>query len=316
MTSSNNNDNYKKYMDIAPEVEQALKDGTPVVALESTIIFHGMPYPNNVECAARCEEILREKGVIPATTAIINGRIKVGLTKDEIDRLIESGDVIKVSRRDIASVIAGGKNGATTVASSVIIAEMAGIPVFATGGIGGVHRGLAESFDISADLPQIAGSDICVVCAGAKSILDIGFTLEYLETMGVPVIGWQTDDFPAFYTRKSGFSADSRVDTPEEIAGIMAAKWELGIKGGIILACPVPEEYAMDDAVIGAAILEAVSLAEEEGVHGKESTPYILGKVLEATGGSSLETNMRLVWNNCSVAADVALAYSKRAAER
>lgn len=306
----NKNENYMEYMDIAPEVEKALSEDKPVVALESTIIFHGMPYPKNLECAERCEELLREKGVTPATIAIIGGRIKVGLNREEIDALIEADDVIKVSRRDIATVVAGKKNGATTVASTLLIAEMADIPVFATGGIGGVHRGLAENYDISADLPQLAKSNVCVVCAGAKSILDIGFTLEYLETLGVPVIGWRTDDFPAFYTRKSGFSVDSRAEAPEDVAGIMEAKWGLGIEGGILLACPVPEEYAMDDAVIGAAIIEAVASAEKDGIHGKESTPYILGKVLETTGGASLDTNMQLVWNNCRVAAEVAASYS------
>jgi pseudouridine-5'-phosphate glycosidase len=302
--------NIKSYIDILPEVQEALHSGKPVVALESTIIFHGMPYPKNIESANRCEAIIRENGGIPATTAIVDGRIKVGLTEEHIRYMMEKNDVIKVSRRDIAQVVAAKKNGATTVASTMIIAEMAGIRVFATGGIGGIHRGLAETNDISADLPQLAKSDICVVCAGAKSILDIGFTLEYLETWGVPVLGWQTSDFPAFYTRKSGFKVDYRMDNAGQVAAMMRAKWDLGLDGGILVGCPVPEEYAMDEAAIGAAIEKALAQAREEGIHGKESTPFILDKVLEATGGASLETNMRLVWNNCDAAARIAKAYA------
>ena len=298
------------HIDILPEVRQALHEGKPVVALESTIIFHGMPYPQNLECAASCERIIRDRGAVPATTAIAEGRIKVGLSGADIDRMNERGRVLKTSRRDIARVIAGKEDGATTVASAVIIAELAGIPVFATGGIGGVHRGVQESFDISADLPQIAQSGVCVVCAGAKSILDIGFTLEYLETWGVPVLGYRTDDFPAFYTRKSGYAVDCRMESAAEIARMLRAKWEIGLRGGVLVGCPVPEEYAMDEAVIDTAIEKALAEAKARRIHGKDSTPFILSKVLEATGGASLETNIRLVQNNCRIAAEIASAYS------
>jgi pseudouridine-5'-phosphate glycosidase len=303
------NVNLTEYIDVSPEVRRALDGQRPVVALESTIIFHGMPYPRNLECAAACEEIIREGGAVPATTAIAEGRIKVGLSREDIDRMIERGNTAKTSRRDIARAVSRKEDGATTVASAVIIAELAGIPVFATGGIGGVHRGVQDSFDISADLPQIAQSNVCVVCAGAKSILDIGFTLEYLETWGVPVLGYQTDDFPAFYTRKSGYAVDCRMENAEEIARMMRAKWDLGLRGGVLLACPVPERYAMDEDVIGAAVEQALSEAAARRIRGKASTPFILGKVLEATGGASLDTNIQLVQNNCRVAARVAAAY-------
>ncbi|MDR2295607.1 MAG: pseudouridine-5'-phosphate glycosidase [Clostridiales Family XIII bacterium] len=299
----------QEYIDILPEVRQALHEKKPVVALESTIIFHGMPHPRNLECAASCEAILREGGVVPATTAVVEGRIKVGLSRADIDRMNERGRVLKMSRRDIARAISAKEDGATTVASAVVISEMAGIPVFATGGIGGVHRGGRESFDISADLPQIAQSDVCVVCAGAKSILDIGLTLEYLETWGVPVLGYRTDDFPAFYTRKSGYAVDCRMENAAEIARMLRAKWEIGLRGGVLVGCPVPEAHAMEEAVIDAAIERALAEAEARHVHGKDTTPFILSKVLEATGGASLETNIRLVENNCRVAAEIASAY-------
>ncbi|MDR2132068.1 MAG: pseudouridine-5'-phosphate glycosidase [Clostridiales Family XIII bacterium] len=298
-----------EYIDVLPEVKQALRDGKPVVALESTIVFHGMPSPQNLECAARCEEIIREGGAVPATTAVVEGRIKVGLSREDIDGMLARAGVLKMSRRDIARVIAEGGDGATTVASAVIISELAGISVFATGGIGGVHRGVWDSFDISADLPQIAQSDVCVVCAGVKSILDIGFTLEYLETWGVPVLGYRTDEFPAFYTRGSGHAADCRVESAAEVARMLRAKWDLGLRGGVLVGCPVPEKYAMDEALIGDAIEKALAEAKAKRIHGKESTPFILEKVLEATGGASLETNMHLVQNNCRVAAEIATAY-------
>jgi pseudouridine-5'-phosphate glycosidase len=301
---------WKDYIDITLEVREALAENKPVVSLESTIIFHGMPYPKNIESAARCEQIIRENGAVPATTAILDGRITVGLSQEQIVQLWEQGDIVKMSRRDVGRVVAGRKNGATTVATAVIISEMAGIPIFATGGIGGVHRGVQDTNDISADLPQIARSNVCVVCAGAKSILDIGFTLEFLETQGVPVVGWQTEDFPAFYTRKSGYQADCRMDSGAEVAAMLKAKWALGIQGGVLVGCPVPEAYAMDEATINAAIESALASAKAEGIHGKESTPYILGKVLDATEGASLETNMQLVWNNCRVATEIAKAYS------
>jgi pseudouridine-5'-phosphate glycosidase len=299
----------QEYIDILPEVRQALRDKRPVVALESTIIFHGMPHPQNLECAARCEEIIRESGAVPATTAVAGGRVKVGLSRADTDRMIERGGVLKMSRRDIARAVAEKADGATTVASAVIIAEAAGIPVFATGGIGGVHRGVQESFDISADLPQIAQSNVCVVCAGAKSILDIGFTLEYLETHGVPVLGYRTDEFPAFYTRKSGHPVDCRAESAEEVARMLRAKWDLGLRGGVLVGCPVPKQYAMDEALINDAIERALAEAKARHIRGKETTPFLLDKVLEATGGASLETNMRLVQNNCRVAAEIAAAY-------
>ncbi|MDR2355610.1 MAG: pseudouridine-5'-phosphate glycosidase [Clostridiales Family XIII bacterium] len=299
----------QEYIDILPEVRQALREGKPVVALESTIIFHGMPHPRNLECAASCEAIIRDGGAVPATTAVVEGRIKVGLSRADIDRMNERGRVLKMSRRDIARAVFRKEDGATTVASAVVISELAGIPVFATGGIGGVHRGVRDSFDISADLPQIAQSDVCVVCAGAKSILDIGFTLEYLETWGVPVLGYRTDDFPAFYTRKSGHAVDCRMEDAAEIARMLRAKWELGLRGGVLVGCPVPEAYAMEEAVIDAAVEKALSDAKAQHIHGKETTPFILSRVLEATGGASLETNIRLVQNNCRIAAEIAAAY-------
>lgn len=306
-------DMLKKYVDIAPEVQQALDEGRPVVALESTIISHGMPYPKNVETAKRCEEIIREEGAVPATTAIIGGRIKIGLTDEDLEFMATSKDIIKSSRRDYATIVALGLHGATTVATSALTASLAGIPVFVTGGIGGVHRGAQETFDISRDLEEISETDIVVVCAGAKSILDIGLTLEVLETLGVPVLGYGTKEMPAFFTRKSGFSVDSQVDTPEEVAKIAKAKWELGLHGGILLTNPIPEEAAMDQEKIDGAIAAALKEAEEKGIHGKEATPFLLGRVLEATEGKSLEANIALVENNARVGARVACAMAKMA---
>ncbi|MCD1146630.1 pseudouridine-5'-phosphate glycosidase [Peptoniphilus sp. KCTC 25270] len=295
-----------KYMDIHPEVKEALDSGKPVVALESTIISHGMPYPKNLETAKACEEILRETGVVPATTAIINGRIKVGLTAEELEFMATSKDVIKSSRRDYAHVVANGLNGATTVATSIITARLAGIPILVTGGIGGVHRGAQETFDISRDLQELAGTDIAVVCAGCKSILDIGLTLEYLETFGVPVLGYKTDEMPAFFTQKSGHKLDYRYDSPEEMAKSIRTKWELGLEGGVLVANPIPKEDAMDEEVIEKAIAEAVEDAKKQGIHGKESTPFLLSRVLEATGGDSLESNIALVLNNTRLGAEIA----------
>lgn len=300
-----------KYLDINPEVQKAISEGRPVVALESTIISHGMPYPKNVETALRVEEIVRENGAIPATIAILNGRLKVGLTREEIEYLGKSGNVAKTSRRDIPFIIAKGMDGATTVASTMIIAAMAGIRVFATGGIGGVHRGAPESFDISADLQELAHTNVAVVCAGAKSILDIGLTLEYLETLGVPVVGYKTEELPAFYTRRSGFKVDYRVDTPEEIAEALKAKWDLGLEGGVVVANPIPEEYQMDYDTINDAIEKALKESEEKGIKGKESTPFLLAKVKELTGGNSLESNIQLVYNNAKLGAQVAVELSK-----
>ena len=301
----------EKYLDIKPEIKKALEDGKAVVALESTIISHGMPYPRNVETALNVEQIIRDNGAIPATIAIMDGKLKVGLNKDEIESLGKSSDAIKCSRRDIPFILAKKLDGATTVASTMLIASIAGIKVFATGGIGGVHRGAQETFDISADLQELAHTDVAVVCAGAKSILDIGLTLEYLETQGVPVVGFGTDELPAFYTSKSGFGVDYRVDTPEELAEALKTKWDLGIEGGVVVANPIPPEYEMDPAVIDSAISEAVKEADLKGIKGKESTPFLLAKVKEITGGSSLDSNIQLVYNNAVLGAKIAVELSK-----
>lgn len=301
-----------KYLDISPEVQQALADGKPVVALESTIISHGMPYPKNVETAMLVEKTIRDNGAVPATIAIIGGRLKAGLSPEEIEYLGKSGrEVAKVSRRDLAAIVARGADGATTVTTTMIIAHMAGIKVFATGGIGGVHRGAETTMDISADLEELAGTPVMVVCAGAKSILDLGLTLEYLETKGVPVIGYGTDELPAFYTRSSGFGVDYRVDTPEQLAAMFKAQQELGMKGGMLVTNPIPEQYAMDKAVIDAAIEQAVAESKEQGIHGKETTPFLLARVVELTGGDSLESNIQLVLNNAIVASKTAAELCK-----
>lgn len=302
---------FEKYLDISEEVKAALANKQAVVALESTIISHGMPYPKNVETALNVEKIVRDNGAIPATIAILNGRLKVGLSPEEIEFLGKAPNVQKTSRRDIPFIIAKGLTGATTVASTMILAAMAGIKIFATGGIGGVHRGAETSFDISADLLELAQTDVAVVCAGAKSILDIALTLEYLETNGVPVVGYQTDELPAFYTSKSGFGVDYRVDTPKEIAQALKTKWDLHLKGGMIVANPIPEAYEMDPNVINDAILEAVKQQNEQGVKGKESTPFLLAKVKELTGGDSLDSNIQLVYNNAKVGAQIAVELSK-----
>ena len=301
-----------KYLDISPEVQQALADGKPVVALESTIISHGMPYPKNVETAMLVEKTIRENGAVPATIAIIGGRLKAGLSHEEIEYLGKSGrKVAKVSRRDLAAIVARGADGATTVTTTMIIAHMAGIKVFATGGIGGVHRGAETTMDISADLEELAGTPVMVVCAGAKSILDLGLTLEYLETKGVPVIGYGTDELPAFYTRSSGFGVDYRVDTPAQLAAMFKAQQELGMKGGMLVTNPIPKQYAMDKAVIDAAIEQAVAESKEQGIHGKETTPFLLARVVELTGGDSLESNIQLVLNNAIVASKTAAELCK-----
>ena len=301
-----------KYLDISPEVQQALADGKPVVALESTIISHGMPYPKNVETAMLVEKTIRENGAVPATIAIIGGRLKAGLSPEEIEYLGKSGrKVAKVSRRDLAAIVARGADGATTVTTTMIIAHMAGIKVFATGGIGGVHRGAETTMDISADLEELASTPVMVVCAGAKSILDLGLTLEYLETKGVPVIGYGTDELPAFYTRSSGFGVDYRVDTPAQLAAMFKAQQELGMKGGMLVTNPIPEQYAMDKAVIDAAIEQAVAESKEQGIHGKETTPFLLARVVERTGGDSLEINIQLVLNNAIVASKTAAELCK-----
>jgi pseudouridine-5'-phosphate glycosidase len=299
-----------QYLDIAPEVALALAENRPVVALESTIISHGMPYPQNVETALQVEEKIRANGAVPATIAVINGRMKAGLSHDEIETLGREGHrVAKVSRRDLPFVIASGKNGATTVASTMIIAELAGISVFATGGIGGVHRGAQQTFDISADLQELAQTNVAVICAGAKSILDLGLTTEYLETHGVPLVGYGTDSLPAFFSRTSPYSVSVRLDTPQEIARAMAAKWAAGLQGGMVIANPIPEQYAMPEEKINQAIEQAVQESMEQGVSGKESTPFLLARVAELTGGDSLQANIQLVFNNAELAAKIAGHY-------
>lgn len=297
-----------RYLDISDEVKKALDDSKPIVALESTIISHGMPYPQNVETALKVEEIIRENGAVPATIGIIGGRLKAGLTAEEIDYMGRAGNIAKVSRRDIPYLVAHKRDGATTVASTMIIAAMAGIKVFATGGVGGVHRGAEKTMDISADLEELAMTGVAVVCAGAKSILDLGLTLEYLETKGVPVLGYKTEELPAFYTRKSGFKVDYKVDTPEEIASILRTKWELGLMGGVLIANPIPEEYSMDADLITKVIEDAVKEAEALGIKGKDTTPFLLAKIKEITGGESLESNIQLVYNNALLAAQIARA--------
>ncbi len=301
--------NPEKYLEVSKEVAEALAENRPVVALESTIISHGMPYPQNVETACKVENIIREAGAVPATIAIIGGKLKAGLSKEEIEHLGKCGsDVPKASRRDIPVLLAKGSDGATTVTTTMMIASMAGIRIFATGGIGGVHRGAETTMDISADLEELAMTPVMVVCAGAKSILDLGLTLEYLETKGVPVIGYQTEELPAFYTRKSGFKVDYRLDTPEELAKTFHVKEELGLKGGMLVANPIPEEYSMDPATIHGAIEQALSECKASGIHGKETTPFLLAKVKELTGGDSLDSNIQLVFNNARLAAKTAVS--------
>ena len=304
--------NLNKYLDVNAEVAAALAEGRPVVALESTIISHGMPYPQNVETALNVERIIRENGAVPATIAIIGGRLKAGLTPEEIEYFGKKGTAIhKASRRDLAVLCARGEDGATTVTTTMIIAHMAGIQIFATGGIGGVHRGAETTMDISADLEELGQTPVMVVCAGAKAILDLGLTLEYLETKGVPVIGYGTDELPAFYTRQSGFGVDYRVDTPQELAEAFKASQDLGLKGGMLVTNPIPQEYAMPLDVINAAIDQAIEESRAQGIHGKATTPFLLARVAELTGGDSLASNIRLVYNNAKVAAQTAAAYAK-----
>jgi len=298
-----------QYLDINPDVAAALASGKPVVALESTIISHGMPWPQNAETAKKVEQIIRDNGAVPATIAIIDGRLKAGLSNDEIDTLAKAGlSVTKCSRRDLPFVVAQKQHGATTVAATMIIAAMAGIKVFATGGIGGVHRGAQQTFDISADLQELAKTDVAVVCAGAKSILDLALTREYLETLGVPVLGYKTDTLPAFYTRESEHSVDYNLQSANDIANFIRAKWDMQLHGGAIIANPIPEEFAMDKTVIDSAINQALAEMEEQGVDGKESTPFLLARVAELTGGDSLASNIQLVFNNARLAAEIAVA--------
>jgi pseudouridine-5'-phosphate glycosidase len=301
---------FGEYLDIAPEVADALAAGRPVVALESTIISHGMPYPRNVATAAAVEDTVRAAGALPATIAILGGRLKVGLTHDQIQRIGERGtEVIKCSRRDLPFVIARKQDGATTVAATMIIAALAGIRVFATGGIGGVHRGVEDTMDVSADLEELGRTNVAVVCAGIKSVLDIGRTLEYLETHGVPVVGFRSSTLPAFYTRSSGLPVDYRVDSAADAAAAMKIKWDLGLDGGLVIAVPIPEAHALASDEIDGVIDEAIAAMRREGITGKETTPYLLARIAERTGGRSLEANIQLVINNARVAAAIAVAY-------
>ena len=300
-----------KYLSISPEIQEALSKGLPVVALESTILSHGMPYPENVEFSHKVEEVIRAEGAIPATTAIIGGKLKVGLTPDELEIMCKADGVGKVSRRDVAVYLATGKTGATTVATTMMLAEMAGIKVFATGGIGGVHRGAETTFDISADLQELANTGVAVVCAGAKSLLDIPKTLEYLETMGVPVLGMGTDDFPAFYCRKSGCKVDANVPDAATAAKILRTKWDLGLKGGFVIANPIPAEYELDFNEMEGVINKALEAAKAEGIHGKDTTPFLLAHIKDYTKGVSLASNLQLAYNNARTAARIAIEYSK-----
>ncbi|MBZ7672199.1 pseudouridine-5'-phosphate glycosidase [Klebsiella grimontii] len=299
-------------LQISAEVQQALKNNQPIVALESTIISHGMPFPENAQTALEVEETIRRQGAVPATIAIIHGVMKVGLSREEIELLGREGhNVAKVSRRDLPFIVAAGLNGATTVASTMIIAAMAGIKVFATGGIGGVHRGAEHTFDISADLQELANTNVTVVCAGAKSILDLGLTTEYLETFGVPLIGYQTSALPAFFCRTSPFDVSIRLNSAKDIAKAMAVKWQSGLNGGMVVANPIPEAFAMPEEKINAAINQAVKEAEEQGVVGKASTPFLLARVAELTGGDSLKSNIQLVFNNAILACEIAKEYQQ-----
>ena len=298
----------EKYLSYSQEVLEAKEKGLPIVALESTIISHGMPYPQNVQTASEVEQIIRDNGAVPATIAIIDGKIKIGLTDEELEMFGNADDVAKTSRRDMGYLLATKKLGATTVAATMIAAELAGIELFVTGGIGGVHRGADTTMDISADLEELSQTNVAVVCAGAKSILDIGLTLEYLETKGVPVVGFGTDMLPAFYTRESEFSVNFRLDSAEEVAEMMRAKWDLGLQGGAVIANPIPAEDALDASFINGIIESALVEAEEKGVKGKEVTPFLLGKVKELTEGKSLEANIALVKNNARIGAAIAVA--------
>ena len=298
---------FEQYLRVSEEVKEALHSNQTVVALESTIISHGMPYPKNVETALLVEKTVRENGAVPATVCVIGGKLVVGATCEDIEYLGKTGlKVPKASRRDLPVLLSKGMDGATTVTTTMIGAELAGISVFATGGVGGVHRGAEVTMDISADLEELARTNVMVVCAGCKSILDLGLTLEYLETKGVPVIGYQTEELPAFYTRKSGFKVDYRLDTPEQLAQAFHVKQELGLRGGMLVTNPIPEQYSMDADVINKAINEAVEEAKEQGIHGKATTPFLLAKIKDITGGDSLASNIQLVYNNARLAAKTA----------
>ncbi|WP_094700997.1 pseudouridine-5'-phosphate glycosidase [Brevibacillus laterosporus] len=302
----------KNYLTFTEEVAHALENKLPIVALETTIISHGMPYPQNIEMAKKVEQIIRDNGAVPATIGIMDGKIKIGLTDQELQEFATNKSVEKVSRRDFPYILATGKIGATTVAGTMIAAELAGIEMFATGGIGGVHREGEVTWDVSADLTELANTSVAVVCAGCKSILDIGRTLEYLETQGVPVVGYKTDEFPSFYSRKSGYGVDFKLDTPDSVASVMDTKWKLGMQGGMVISNPVPEESALPYDQIESAIQQALAEAKENNIAGKKVTPFLLSKVKELTAGKSLETNIALVYHNAEVAARIAVEYKKK----
>ena len=302
--------NLNEFLDISEEVKEALYEKRAVVALESTIISHGMPYPENVESALNSERNIRDNNAVPATIAIIKGKIKVGLNKEELEYMGSNSSIAKSSRRDLAAMLALKKDGATTVTTTMIGASLAGIKVFATGGIGGVHRYAQETFDISADLQELSKTNVAVVCAGAKSILDLALTIEYLETFGVPVLGYKTDKFPAFYTRESGYKVDYKVDTAKDIANILNTKWFLGLEGGVLVCNPIPEEYEMDKDYINKIIDDTVKEAKDKNISGKDVTPFILAKLHSVTENKSLKANKELVYNNCKVAANIAYEYS------
>ncbi|MFD0694474.1 pseudouridine-5'-phosphate glycosidase [Paenibacillus sp. GCM10027628] len=299
------------YLTFTDEVKDALAGNKPIVALETTIISHGMPYPQNIEMAKKVEQIIRDNGAVPATIGIMDGKIKIGLNEQELEAFATNQNVEKVSRRDFPYILSSGKIGATTVAATMIGAALAGIEVFATGGIGGVHREGEVTMDVSADLTELAQTNVAVVCAGAKSILDIGRTLEFLETHGVPVVGYKTSEFPSFYARESGYGVDFRLDEPSEVAGMLRTKWELGLNGGAIIANPVPAESAMDHKEIEAVIQQALAEAKDQNITGKKVTPFLLARIKQLTEGRSLETNIALVYHNAQVAAQVAVALKK-----
>lgn len=300
------------YIEYSIEVQKAIDNNLPIVALESTIISHGMPYPKNVKTALECERIVRESGSVPATIAILNGKLKIGLSEEEIDFLGKKGlDIVKTSRRDIAYNVANKIDGATTVSATCYIASLANIKVFATGGIGGVHRGAETTFDISADLEELAETNVLVVCAGAKAILDLGLTMEYLETKGVPVVGYKTDTLPAFYTRESNYKVNFRIDTPLEIAQVFNTQMKLGLRGGMLVTNPISKEYSMDKDLIEKVIVEAVTEMKKQGIKGKETTPFLLSKIAEITKGDSLRSNIQLVYSNCKLASEISLNLNK-----
>lgn len=300
----------ENYIQFSEEVEQAKKEGKAIIALESTIISHGMPYPQNVDMAKKVEQIVRDNGGVPATIAIIDGTIKVGLNDEELELLASADDVAKVSRRDIAEILATKRIGATTVASTMICAQLADIQFFVTGGIGGVHKGAEQTMDISADLDELSKTKVAVVCAGAKSILDLDKTLEYLETKGVPVVGYQTDELPAFFTRESGLKLNTRIDDVKTIAKLAEVQWDLGLDSGIVIANPVPEEDQLEPSFINGIIDNAVKKAEEQGIHGKDSTPFLLGEIVKQSEGKSLDTNIKLVYHNAKVGTQIAVEYA------